>query len=100
MGDSGCSVFRDGKILFATPSLTHYFNCPVGAVDCSLLLLMCAQKQLSKIPKHMRSGGIIHDTFENPASFDTFQIDLLPGDVITLYVCLHSQISQVEIDVS
>ena len=30
LGDSGCSILRDGKIVYSTKAGTHYFNCPVS----------------------------------------------------------------------
>lgn len=33
LGDSGYSIIRGGKVIFAAPSQTHYFNCPVSVVE-------------------------------------------------------------------
>lgn len=44
LGDSGFVVAREGKIVFASPSQTHYFNCPL---------------QLQMVPRHLllRTGS-------------------------------------------
>ncbi|ORY29690.1 phosphatase 2C-like domain-containing protein [Naematelia encephala] len=70
MGDSGCLVVRNNTVLYETPSMTHYFNCPY---------------QLSKIPPSMASGGMITDSLDDPKTYMKFSINLIPGDVILLY---------------
>lgn len=69
MGDSGVFILREGKILWSAEPLTHYFNCP---------------KQLSKIPAGM--SGVVTDSLDDPSAYDTFSHQLLPGDVVLLYV--------------
>ncbi|ORX38264.1 phosphatase 2C-like domain-containing protein [Kockovaella imperatae] len=70
MGDSGCTILRDGKVIFETPALTHYFNCPT---------------QLTKTPKGMDASGVVRDQPDNEKCSDTFEAQLQPGDIILLY---------------
>ncbi|KAK4689614.1 protein phosphatase PTC7, partial [Tremellales sp. Uapishka_1] len=67
LGDSGFSILRDDKIIFASTSQTHYFNCP---------------RQLAKIPAKMKSQGNITDL---PSDGERFDFEVIPGDVVILY---------------
>ncbi|KAG5518993.1 hypothetical protein PMAC_002524 [Pneumocystis sp. 'macacae'] len=42
LGDSGCSVYREGRLFFASKTQTHFFNAPF---------------QLSKVPEGLRREG-------------------------------------------
>ena len=61
VGDSGVKVFRFGKIIFSSPVMEHYFNCP---------------RQLAN-PKKVREG-------DTPAIAQEDELELKKGDVVVL----------------
>ncbi|TGZ77403.1 protein serine/threonine phosphatase 2C [Ascodesmis nigricans] len=70
LGDSGFIIVRHGKVVYASPAQTHYFNCPL---------------QLSVIPKTIRAhidkfGGSPYS--DSPQDADVSTHDLQNGDVI------------------
>jgi len=70
LGDSGFIILRHGRVLYASPAQTHYFNCPL---------------QLAMVPKHVllqteQFGGSPYSDQPDDAAL-TFHT-LIDGDVI------------------
>lgn len=65
LGDSGFRVIRDGKIVLASPSLQHFFNCPYQLAYEALI-----DKEQSKIMSNTADDA------------QTFDFDVQPGDLV------------------
>lgn len=67
LGDSGYLILRDGKIVYFSPSQTHYFNCP---------------RQLTKLEKGANSDENVMDL---PSHADITTQSIKPGDMVVLF---------------
>lgn len=62
LGDSGFAVVRNGTVVFQTPALQHFFDCPY---------------QLGSYPDFV-------DATDYPSDASTFSLNVMPGDVIVM----------------
>jgi protein phosphatase PTC7 len=62
LGDSGFVIIRNGTVVFQTPPLLHYFDCPY---------------QLGAYPEHV-------DATNYPSDADTFTFNVMAGDIIVM----------------
>lgn len=60
LGDSGFIVVRNGTVVFQTPPLQHFFDCPY---------------QFGACPEHV-------DATDYPANAATYTLNVMPGDII------------------
>jgi protein phosphatase PTC7 len=62
LGDSGFIVVRNGTVVFQTPPLQHFFDCPL---------------QLGAYPEHVEATDF-------PSDAQTYTLNVMPGDVIVM----------------
>ena len=62
LGDSGFAVVRNGTVVFQTPALQHFFDCPF---------------QLGSYPDYV-------DATDYPSDAATYSLNVMPGDVIVM----------------
>jgi protein phosphatase PTC7 len=60
LGDSGFAVIRNGTVVFQTPPLQHFFDCPL---------------QLGAFPEFV-------DATDYPSDAKTYSLNVIPGDTI------------------
>lgn len=84
LGDSGCMVLRDGRIVLRTVEQTHAFNFPrqLGTVRAAAALspLGAAATHLALLGARAGAQG----SQDTPTDADRLSIPVEPGDIIVL----------------
>lgn len=84
LGDSGCMVLRDGRIVLRTVEQTHAFNFPrqLGTVRAAAAALSPLGAAATHLALRARAGA--QGSQDTPTDADRLSIPVEPGDIIVL----------------